>query len=100
MDQKGNGYSKYNNILVNRYKYTDDEEQGIFFFFKNIKTKRIWTSNYMNYLSKADKYVMYFTPDMNKIIRQDGNIETIIETIIAPDRTSGNKKISTYKIRK
>lgn len=84
MDQKGNGYSKYNNILINRYKYTDDEEQGIFFFFKNIKTKRIWTSNYMNYLSKADKYVMCFTPDMNKITRQDGNIETITRISVAP----------------
>ena len=84
MDQKGNGYSKYNNILINRYKYTDDEEQGIFFFFKNIKTKRIWTSNYMNYLSKADKYVMCFTPDMNKITRQDGNIETITKISVAP----------------
>lgn len=84
MDQKGNGYSKYNNILINRYKYTDDEEQGIFFFFKNIKTKRIWTSNYMNYLSKADKYVMRFTPDMNKITRQDGNIETITKISVAP----------------
>lgn len=84
MDQKGNGYSKYNNILINRYKYTDNEEQGIFFFFKNIKTKRIWTSNYMNYLSKADKYVMRFTPDMNKITRQDGNIETITKISVAP----------------
>lgn len=84
MDQNGNGYSKYNNILINRYKYTDDEEQGIFFFFKNIKTKRIWTSNYMNYLSKADKYVMCFTPDMNKITRQDGNIETITKISVAP----------------
>ena len=84
MDQKGNGYSKYNNILINRYKYTDDEEQGVFFFFKNIKTKRIWTSNYMNYLSKADKYVMCFTPDMNKITRQDGNIETITKISVAP----------------
>lgn len=84
MDQKGNGYSKYNNILINRYKYTDDEEQGIFFFFKNIKTKRIWTSNYMNYLSKADKYVMCFTPDMNKITRQDGNIETITKISVTP----------------
>ena len=66
MDQKGNGYSKYNNILI------------------NIKTKRIWTSNYMNYLSKADKYVMCFTPDMNKITRQDGNIETITKISVAP----------------
>ncbi len=84
MDQKGNGYSKYNNILVNRYKYTDDEEQGIFFFLKNIKTKRIWTSNHMNYLSKADKYTMYFTADMDKIVRKDENIETITKISVAP----------------
>ena len=38
----------------------------------------------MNYLSKADKYVMCFTPDMNKITRQDGNIETITKISVAP----------------
>ena len=71
MDQKGNGYSKYKDIVVNRFKKTDDVEQGIFFFFKNIKTKRIWTSGQMNYLAPADKYTVCFSPEMTKFIRQE-----------------------------
>ena len=71
MDSKGKGYSKYGDILINRYKKTADVEQGIFFFFKNIKTKRIWTASNMSYLGQPDKYTMYFMPDQNKIVRQD-----------------------------
>ena len=40
MNQKGEGYSKYKDILINRYKKTSDIAQGIFFFIKNIKTKK------------------------------------------------------------
>ena len=85
MNQKGNGYSKYKDIVVNRFKKTDDVEQGIFFFFKNIKTKRIWTSGQMNYLAPADKYTVCFSPEMIKFIRQDGGIETITKVFIVPN---------------
>ena len=34
MDQNGKGFSKYKNILVNRFKQTADYEQGIFFYIK------------------------------------------------------------------
>jgi cyclic beta-1,2-glucan synthetase len=84
MDQKGEGYSKYKDILINRFKLTKDVPQGIFFFIKNIKTKRIWTANYMNYLSKPDSYEISFSPDVNKITRQDGSIETKLITTISP----------------
>ena len=85
MDQKGTGYSKCGDIVVNRFKPTDDIEEGIFFFMKNIKTKRIWTSGQMNYLSQADKYMVQFTPDMNKYIRQDGGIETKTKIFVMPN---------------
>ena len=84
-DQKGNGYSKYKDIAINRFKKTDDIEQGIFFFFKNIKTKRIWASNQMNYLAMPDKYTTSFSPEMTKIARQDGGIETITKIFINPN---------------
>lgn len=84
-DQKGNGYSKYKDIAINRFKKTDDIEQGIFFFFKNIKTKRIWASNQMNYLAMPDKYTISFSPEMTKIARQDGGIETITKIFINPN---------------
>lgn len=94
MDEKGNGYSKYKDILINRYKKTDDIEQGIFFYFKNIRSKRIWTTSYMTYLNKPDKYTIYFAPDSNKIVRQDGNIETVLKTTI-----SANDPVELRKVK-
>ena len=85
IDQKGNGYSKYKDIVINRFKQTDDEEQGIFFFFKNIKTKRIWSSGQKNYLALADKYTVCFSPDCSKFVRQDGGIETTTKVCIIPN---------------
>ncbi len=85
IDQKGNGYSKYKDIVINRFKRTDDVEEGIFFFFKNIKTKRIWTSGQKNYLAQADKYSVAFSPEMSKFIRQDGGIETTTKIFVMPN---------------
>lgn len=39
MDQFGNGYSKYKNLQVNRYKETDEAQQGIMFYIKILETK-------------------------------------------------------------
>ncbi len=85
LDEKGQGYSKFGDILINRYKKTSDLEQGIFFYFKNVKTNRIWTANNMSYLTEPDKYFMYFAPDQDKIVRQDGNIETVLKIGLAPN---------------
>lgn len=93
MDAKGAGYSKYEDILINRYQKNADVEQGIFFFFKNVKTKRIWTANQMSYLAKPDKYTMCFMPDKNKITRQDGSIETIMKIGISPEEPVELRKI-------
>ena len=93
MDEKGNGYSKYNDILINRYKPTDDIEEGIFFYFKNIKSKRIWTASYASYLNKPDKYSIYFAPDVDKIVRIDGNIETQMKVGIVPNEPVEIRKV-------
>ena len=85
MDQKGNGYSKYNDILINRYKPLSDENQGINFFIKNIKNKRIWSSNNLSYLAKPDKYEVVFSEDVSKIKRIDGAIETTTSVCIAQE---------------
>ena len=93
MDQKGNGYSKYQDILINRFKVTSDESQGIVFYIKNIKNKRIWTSNYMKYLSKPDKYEISFSEDANKIKRIDGSIQTTTKVTIAQDEATEIRNI-------
>ena len=46
-NEKGEGFSKYGDIYINRFKQTDDYSQGIFFYIKNIKSKNIWSTNYL-----------------------------------------------------
>ena len=85
VDQRGNGFSKYKDIYINRYKETDEENRGINFFIKNLKTKRIWTSNYIKDISNPEKYSVSFASDNAKINRIDGNVETITKIIVAPN---------------
>ena len=84
-DDKGNGYSKYKNILINRYKQTSDIKEGIYFYIKNIKNKKIWTNGYNENVDKPDKYSVTFAPDKIKIDRLDGNIETKTKIIVSPN---------------
>lgn len=85
MDQYGNGYSKYHDIQVNRFKVTDDVAQGISFYLKDVKNKRIWTNTYSNDLAEPDQYEINFFPDCSKIVRMDGAMKTVTKVITATD---------------
>ena len=80
MNQKGEGLSKYKNIYINRFKRTEDYSQGIFFVMKNIKTKKIWSSNYL--FNNKNNYQISFMPDKCEQEIIEGNIKTKIETTI------------------
>ena len=85
LDQYGNGYSKYGDLQVNRYKETDEAEQGIKFYIKNIRNKNIWTNTYSKNLRIPDKYDIIFSPEANKIVRNDENIRTVTKIIVDTD---------------
>ena len=85
IDQDGKGFSKYKNILINRFKQTADYEQGIFFYLKNIKSKRIWSLARLKFLNKPDKYKLSFYPDSTQIDRSDGNIQSKLKITVAPN---------------
>lgn len=85
LDENGKGFSKYNNLLVNKFKEDIGLEQGIFFYIKNIKTKQIWSNARLKNVKQPDKYKIIFLPDSNIIYRQDGDIETKTKITIVPD---------------
>ena len=83
MNQKGEGVSKYKNYYINRFKKTADYSQGIFFEIKNIKNKKIWSSNYKNNDLKDTKYKISFMPDKNEQEIINSNIKTKIKTTVS-----------------
>ncbi len=78
-NMQGNGYSKLDNLLINRYKETADYNQGIFFYIKNLDSKQIWA----NTPEKKSKVI--FAPEVTKYSRIDGSIETKTKITIAPE---------------
>ncbi len=81
----GEGFSKYNNILINRFKETADYKQGILFFIKNVNSKRIWVNTPIEENNSGDVYKTIFAPERNEFVRTDANIETRTKVIVTPD---------------
>ncbi len=72
INQRGQGFSKYKDIYINRFKKTDDYNQGIFFYIKNIKSKKIWSNGSENTIST-------FMPEQTKMERVDDSIKTTLQ---------------------
>lgn len=69
IDQKGHGFSKYNDIYVNRFKVTDDYNQGILIYIKDIESKDILTVGDNN-------SVVSFMPDQVSIQKVFNDVKT------------------------
>ena len=77
----GQGFSKYKNIFINKFKETDDYKQGYFFYIKNLSNNQIISAN----IEKDDEGKVIFSPDSIKTMKSVGNIKINTKTVIAPD---------------
>ncbi len=98
INEQGEGFSKYNNLLVNRYKSTNDEPEGIAFYVKNIRTKRIWSTLNKTDLVKPDKQEVCFLPDQDKFVKKLENMITTCKIITAPDEPVEIRSITIENI--
>ena len=90
---EGTGFSKFKDIYINRYKKTADEKQGMLFYIKNIKNKKVWSPAI---LDKNTEVI--FAEDATKVKRTEGNIETICKTTISSDDMLEIRKLEIKNI--
>lgn len=74
----GEGVSTYKNNMINHYKETSELKNGIFFYIRNTKTKKITK------LEKCDKII--FAPDKAKFIGKDANLKFEVTITLHPDK--------------
>ncbi len=96
-NKDGSGFSKYKNVLINRYKETNNYKEGIFIFFKNMKNNEIW-SNIRN--KENDNFITVYTQDMNEVIYKSENIKTRVKTIVSPNDNVEIRNIEIKNIGK
>ena len=79
INQNGNGVSKFDENYINRFKTTDDYNQGIFFYIKDIQTNEIWSATGED---NCDSFVTQFMPDKDKFEKINGDIKTKLKITV------------------
>ena len=85
----GRGFSKYKNVLINRFKETADYRQGNFFYVKNLNTNKVISTN----LDYNENGKIVFAPDATKIWKKAQNLELKTINTVAPDEAVEIKRL-------
>ena len=78
INQKGEGFSKFYDIYVNRFKNISDYNQGVFLYVKNIETQEILTVG-------EDNSLVSFSPDQVCFEKDLDNIKTNLKVTLDPE---------------
>jgi cyclic beta-1,2-glucan synthetase len=84
LTDKGTGYSRTREIAVSRWR--DDpiiDNHGTFFYIENLDLKQNWSAAYAPLNVMPENYEVVFTADKAAYKRTDGDIETLMEVVVA-----------------
>lgn len=85
----GQGFSKYKDILINRYKETADYRQGNFFYIRDLDNNKIINTN----LEQNENGKIIFAPDTTKFAKRVSNLEIKTSNIVSPDEPVEIKRL-------
>ena len=96
MNDRGNGFSRYKQIQLNRYRKITEQNYGMFMYIKDMSNSKYWSNTYSPTYVKPDKYNVVFASDRITFIRQDNKITTKTEIIVTKEHNAEIRRI-TFK---
>lgn len=96
MNDRGNSFSRYRTLQLNRYRKVTELDYGMFLFIKDTRTKYVWSNTYAPMNIKPDKYEVVFAADKIKFLRRDASISTKTEIVVCKNHHAEIRKI-TFK---
>lgn len=96
INDRGNGFSRYNTIQLNRYRKITEQDYGTYLYIKDLDTDKIWSNTFAPTNVTPDKYNVVFANDRIKFLRMDDNVTTQTEIIVTKKHEAEIRKI-TFK---
>ncbi|MDD4547421.1 MAG: glucoamylase family protein [Bacilli bacterium] len=96
INDRGNGYSKYYQIRLNRYRKVTERDYGQFVYIKDLQTKKVWSNTYAPINVKPRKYEIVYALDNIKFVRADRDVITTTEIVVTKSHNAEIRKI-TFK---
>lgn len=96
LNDRGNGFSRYRTLQLNRYRKVTEQDYGLFMYIKDLDTNYTWSNTFAPVNKRPDNYEVVFASDKIKYIRTDGVITTSTEVVVATDNNAEIRKV-TFK---
>ncbi len=96
MNDRGNSFSRYRTLQLNRYRKVTEQDYGIFMYIKDLDTNYVFSNTYAPVNKKPDKYEVVFASDKIKYLRTDGDISTKTEIVVTKNHHAEIRKY-TFK---
>lgn len=96
INDRGNGFSRYKTIQLNRYRKITEQDYGNYLYIKDLDTNKVWSNTYAPTNIKPDKYNVVFATDRIKFLRMDEGISTKTEIIVTREKNAEIRKV-TFK---
>ena len=96
INDRGNGFSRYKKIQLNRYRKITEQDYGNFIYIKDLSTGKFWSNTYAPVNKKPDRYSIVFASDRIKFYRQDEGIVTTTEIIVTKEHNAEIRMV-TFK---
>ncbi|HIS38198.1 MAG TPA: hypothetical protein IAB45_01675 [Candidatus Onthousia faecavium] len=96
MNDRGDSFSRYRTIQLNRYRKVTEQDYGIFLYIRDLDTNYIFSNTYAPINKKPEKYEVVFAADKIKYLRTDKKITTKTEIVVTKNHHAEIRKI-TFK---
>lgn len=94
INDRGNGFSRYRTIQLNRYRKITEQDYGLFLYIKDLDSDYTWSNTYAPMNVKPEKYEVVFNLDRIKFVRVDVGIVTTTEIVVAKTDNAEIRKIT------
>ena len=85
LNDRGSGFSRYRNILVNRYRKISADHYGTYLYIRNLRNDKLWCNTYSPLDVMPSQYRVSFASDKISFMRVDDEIETKTEITVVKD---------------
>ncbi|QLY23914.1 GH36-type glycosyl hydrolase domain-containing protein [Bdellovibrio sp. KM01] len=86
LSSAGSGYSKCGKIAITRWREDSTQDDwGQYIYVRDVGMNQAWSATLQPYIRKPDSYKAVFTEDKVEFLRQDMDVKTSTQIIVAPE---------------
>lgn len=94
MNDRGDGFSRYKELQLNRYRKVTEQDYGTFLYLKDVKTGKYWSNTYAPINKKPEKYEVVFASDRLKYVLVENDIATTTEIVVSTTYQAEIRKVT------